>query len=62
MKKKDNPFPKKYSKATSSFRNGEIDSYQYTQSVESAYDIQLIYLDTLNAYNKTIIAINYLTL
>ena len=48
--------------ATSSFRNGEIDSYQYTQSVESAYDIQLIYLDTLNAYNKTIIAINYLTL
>ena len=48
--------------ATSSFRNGEIDSYQYTQSVESAYDMQLTYLDTLNAYNKTIIAINYLTL
>ena len=48
--------------ATSSFRNGEIDSYQCTQSMESAYDMQLTYLDTLNAYNKTIIAINYLTL
>jgi len=48
--------------ATGSFRNGEIDFYQYIQSLESAYDIKLSYLDKLNEYNKTSIAINYLTL
>ncbi|WP_418604316.1 CusA/CzcA family heavy metal efflux RND transporter [Hwangdonia sp.] len=48
--------------AHSSFKNGEIDFYQYIQSLESAYDIKLSYLDKLNAYNQTVIAINYLTL
>ena len=48
--------------ANGSFRNGEIDFYQYIQSLESAYEIKLSYLDKLNAYNQTIIAINYLTL
>lgn len=48
--------------ANSSFRNGEIDFYQYIQSLESAYEIKLSYLDKLNEYNQTIIAINYLTL
>lgn len=48
--------------ATGSFRNGEIDFYQYIQSLESSYEIKLSYLDKLNEYNQTIIAINYLTL
>ena len=45
-----------------SFKNGEIDFFQYIQSVENAYDIKLGYLDNLNQYNQTIIKINYLTL
>ena len=48
--------------ASSSFRNGEIDFFQYIQSIENAYDIMLSYLDSLNEYNQTIIEINYLTL
>ncbi|PWL39570.1 CusA/CzcA family heavy metal efflux RND transporter [Flagellimonas aquimarina] len=48
--------------ANGSFRNGEIDFYQYIQSLEGAYEIKLSYLDKLNEYNQTIIAINYLTL
>lgn len=48
--------------AHSSFRNGEITFYQYIQSLESAYEITLDYLDKLQLYNQTAIAINYLTL
>ncbi len=48
--------------ANSSFKNGEIDFYQYIQSLESAYQVQLGYLEKLNSYNQTVIAINYLTL
>ncbi len=48
--------------ASSSFRNGEIDFFQYIQSIENSYDILLNYLDSLNDYNQTIIEINYLTL
>ncbi len=48
--------------ADGSFRNGEIDFYQYIQSLESVYDIKLGYLEKLQEYNKTSIAINYLTL
>jgi cobalt-zinc-cadmium resistance protein CzcA len=48
--------------ANGSFRNGEIDFYQYILSLESAYEIKLSYLNKLNEYNQTIIAINYLTL
>jgi cobalt-zinc-cadmium resistance protein CzcA len=48
--------------ADGSFRNGEIDFYQYIQSLESAYDIKLGHLDKLKEYNQTIIAINYITL
>jgi cobalt-zinc-cadmium resistance protein CzcA len=47
--------------ATSSFRNGEIDFFQYIQSIENAYEIKLNYLESLNEYNKTAIEINYLT-
>lgn len=48
--------------ATGSFKNGEIDFYQYILSLENAYQIQLEYLDNLNRYNQTAIKINYLTL
>ena len=48
--------------ANGSFKNGEINFYQYIQSLESVYEIQLDYLDKLNKYNQTVIAINYLTL
>ncbi|MGF1560270.1 MAG: CusA/CzcA family heavy metal efflux RND transporter [Flavobacteriaceae bacterium] len=48
--------------ATISFKNGEIDFFQYIQSLENAYEIKLSYLDNLNLYNQTVININYLTL
>jgi cobalt-zinc-cadmium resistance protein CzcA len=48
--------------ATGNFQNGEIDFFQYIQSLENAYEIQLNYLDVLNQYNQTVIAINYLTI
>ncbi|WP_418497963.1 CusA/CzcA family heavy metal efflux RND transporter [Flagellimonas sp.] len=48
--------------ATGNFQNGEIDFFQYIQSLENAYDIQLNYLDVLSQYNQTVIAINYLTI
>lgn len=48
--------------ANSSFKNGEIDFYQYILSLENAYEIQLNYLENLNTYNQTVITINYLTL
>ena len=48
--------------ANGSFRNGSIDFYQYIQSIESAYEVKLDYLDKLNEYNSIVININYLTL
>lgn len=48
--------------ATGNFSNGEIDFFQYIQSLENAYEIQLNYLDVLDQYNQTVIAINYLTI
>ena len=48
--------------ANGSFRNGEIDFYQYIQSLESSYEIKLDYLEKLRQYNQTVIYINYLTL
>ncbi len=48
--------------ATLSFKNGEIDFFQYLQSLENAYEIELNYLENLNSYNQTVIEINYLTL
>ncbi len=44
------------------FKEGEIDFFQYIQSIETATDIELTYLDNINAYNQTIISINYLIL
>ncbi|NER19045.1 CusA/CzcA family heavy metal efflux RND transporter [Spongiivirga citrea] len=48
--------------AITSFKNGEIDFFQYIQSLENAYEIKISYLETLNRYNQTVIAINYLSL
>lgn len=47
--------------ANGSFKNGEIDFYQYILSLENAYEIQLDYLNNLNLYNQTVIKINYIT-
>ena len=48
--------------AERTFKEGEIDFFQYLQSIETAKDMELTYLNNLNDYNQTIIAINYLTL
>ena len=48
--------------ANRTFKEGEIDFFQYLQSIETAKEIELSYLDNLNTYNQTIININYLTL
>jgi cobalt-zinc-cadmium resistance protein CzcA len=48
--------------AERSYKEGEIDFFQYIQSMETATDIELTYLENLNKYNQTVIAINYLTL
>jgi cobalt-zinc-cadmium resistance protein CzcA len=48
--------------AESSFKHGEIDFFQYIQSIENAKEIELDYLENLNKYNQTIIAINHLIL
>ncbi|TNJ44173.1 CusA/CzcA family heavy metal efflux RND transporter [Tamlana fucoidanivorans] len=48
--------------AERSFQEGAINFFQYIQSIETASSIELTYLENLNAYNQTIIAINYLIL
>lgn len=44
------------------FKNGEIDFFQFIQSLENAYEIELQYLQNLNNYNQAVIALNYLIL
>jgi len=48
--------------ANFSYKNGEIDFFQYILSLENAFGILLTYLDNMNLYNQTVIKINYLTL
>jgi cobalt-zinc-cadmium resistance protein CzcA len=48
--------------ANLSFKNGEIDFFQYLLSIQNAYEIKLDYLDNLNRYNQTVIALNHITL
>jgi cobalt-zinc-cadmium resistance protein CzcA len=48
--------------ANRTFKEGEIDFFQYIQSLETAKEIQLSYLEQLNQYNQTVITINYLIL
>jgi cobalt-zinc-cadmium resistance protein CzcA len=45
-----------------SYKSGEIDFFQYIQSLENAFGILLTYLENLNLYNQTVIKINYLIL
>ncbi len=50
-------------KATeSSFKNGEINFFQYVQSVDNAMQIKLDYMNVLSNYNTTVIQLNYLLL
>ncbi|MCX2720124.1 CusA/CzcA family heavy metal efflux RND transporter [Lentiprolixibacter aurantiacus] len=44
------------------YRNGELDLFQYIQSLEQVSTLRLSYLDHLNRYNQTVIEINYLIL
>ena len=48
--------------ANYSFENGEINFFQYLQSIENALDILIEYMENLNRYNQTAIELNYLTL
>ncbi|MBT8312696.1 MAG: CusA/CzcA family heavy metal efflux RND transporter, partial [Flavobacteriaceae bacterium] len=48
--------------AVLSYKNGEINFFQYIQSLEQVSELRLSYLDHLNRYNQTVIAIKYLTL
>lgn len=48
--------------ATKSYDAGEIDFFNYIQSLETAKRIWLEYLVALNGYNQTIIQLNYLIL
>ncbi|WP_282018246.1 CusA/CzcA family heavy metal efflux RND transporter [Salegentibacter mishustinae] len=48
--------------ANLSYKNGEIDFFEYIQSLENSYNIILSYYENLNAYNQTVLQINYLTL
>jgi len=48
--------------ANLSFKNGEIDFFRFVQSLETAQQIKLEYLQQLIDFNFTIISLNYLTL
>ena len=45
--------------AEKSYRNGEIDFFQYIQSLENAANIQLDYLDNLLQYNQAYLELHY---
>jgi cobalt-zinc-cadmium resistance protein CzcA len=47
--------------AEAGYKNGEIDFFQYIQSLENAYGIRLDYLEQLSLYNETVITFNFLT-
>lgn len=44
-----------------SFREGEIDFFQYILSLDQAIQIEIQFLSDLHQYNQTVIALNYLT-
>ncbi|MDX2246749.1 MAG: CusA/CzcA family heavy metal efflux RND transporter [Bacteroidia bacterium] len=47
--------------AERSFREGEIGFLLYIQSLESAREIELTYLESLNLYNQTVLELTYIT-
>jgi len=48
--------------ATLSYKNGEIDFFQYIQSIETSNQLEIDYLNNLNKYNQIALEINYLNL
>ena len=48
--------------ADSSFKNGEIDFFQYIQSIENSNQLNISYLNSLNNFNQKAIEINYINL
>ncbi len=48
--------------AISSYKNGEINFFEYIQTLQQAYDIKIAYLESLNQYNMAVIQLNYLIL
>ncbi len=48
--------------ASQSFKNGEIDFFQYIQSIETSNQININYLINLNLHNQLVLDINYLNL
>ncbi|WP_370390564.1 CusA/CzcA family heavy metal efflux RND transporter [uncultured Winogradskyella sp.] len=48
--------------ANRTYKEGEINFFQYIQSIETAKQIQLEYLENLNNYNQTIIELNFIIL
>jgi cobalt-zinc-cadmium resistance protein CzcA len=44
------------------YENGEIDVFQYVQSLENSATLELDYLDNLNSYNQMVLELNYLYL
>lgn len=48
--------------ATLSYKNGEIDFFQYIQSIETSNQLKINYLNSLNTYNQLVLELNYLNL
>jgi cobalt-zinc-cadmium resistance protein CzcA len=48
--------------ANSSYKNGEIDFFQYIQSLENSTIIQVEYLDTILQFNQTQLDLQYLNI
>ena len=48
--------------ANMSYKHGEIDFFQFIQSLENATTIQVDYLDAVNQYNKTQLDLQYINI
>ena len=48
------------SAAIKSYESGEIDFFQYIQSMDRGVQINVRYLENLQGYNETALSINYL--
>ena len=48
--------------ATLSYKNGEIDFFQYIQSLETSSELNINQLNNLNSYNQLVLDLNYLNL
>jgi len=48
--------------ATLSYKNGEIDFFQYIQSIETSNQLKINHLKNINSYNQIVLELNYLNL